>query len=94
MHLLYQERIGLGMGADRNPRRRSSPPAPPPARRGTDRNPRADRARARIDLGMGGLGEQIDPCTLSGTNPSDGQRNRRRGVGALPVQELATSMEP
>ena len=94
MHLLYQERIGPGMGADRNPRGRSSPPAPPPARRGTDRNPGADRARARIDPGIGGLGEQIDPCTLSGANPSDGQRNRRRGVGALLAQELATSTEP
>jgi len=49
---------------------------------------------AWIDPVIGGLGEQIDPCTLSGANPSDGQRNRRRGVGALPVQELATSMEP
>ena len=94
MHLLYQERIGLGMGADRNPRRRSSPPAPPLARRGTDRNPKADRARTWINPGIGGLEEQIDPCTLSGANPSDGQRNRRRGVGALPAQELATSTEP
>ena len=94
MHLLYQERIGPGMGADWNPRHCSSPPAPPPARRGTDKNPRADRARARIDPGIGGLGQQIDPCTLSGANPSDGQRNRRRGVGALPAQELATSTEP
>ena len=32
---------------------------------------------ARIDPVIGGLGEQIDPCTLSGANPSDGQRNRR-----------------
>ena len=35
------------------PRRRSSPPL---ARRGPDRNPGADRARARIDPRIGGLG--------------------------------------
>ena len=79
---------------------RSEPPAPfissgsssSEARNRSE--PGADRARARIDPGIGGLGEQIDPCTLSGANPSDGQRNRRRGVGALPAQELATSTEP
>lgn len=58
------------------PQRRSSPP---PARRGPDRNPGADRARARIDPRIGGLGESRS--TDSEANSSSGIEQGNAGRG-------------
>ena len=60
------------------PRRRSSPP---PARRGPDRNPGADRARARIDPRIGGLGESrsMDSGANSSSGIEQGNENAGRG---------------